>query len=136
MLIDTNVWSELTRPKPEARVIAFLAGNRERCLLSTIVLAEMEYGIAKAADPTRRSRLIAFRDRVQTICGDRIVTPDETTAAIWGRLKAQLEKSGETIADMDLLIASQAIGAGVPLVTRNLSDMERTGAAIINPWKP
>lgn len=136
MLIDTNVWSELARPRPEPKVIAFLAANRAHCTLSTIVLAEMEYGIAKARDATHRSRLIAFRNRIETLFIDRIIMPDEPTAVVWGRLKAELERAGNKIADMDLLIASQAIAAGVPIVTRNISDMARTGAAIINPWEP
>ena len=136
VLIDTNVWSELARPRPEPKVIAFLAANRANCTLSTIVLAEMEYGIAKAIDATHRSRLIAFRNRIETLFIDRIIKPDEATAVVWGRLKAELERAGHIIADMDLLIASQAIAAGIPVVTRNVSDFARTGAAIVNPWEP
>lgn len=135
MLIDTNVWSELARPRPDERVLRFMDENRRPCFLSTIVLCEIEYGIAKATDPAHRRRLLTWFDTIHIWCEDRILKPDQATAAIWGRLKASLQARGEGIADMDLLIASQAIAAGMPLVTRNLSDMERTGAIIVNPWE-
>ncbi len=134
MLIDTNVWSELAKPKPEKRVLDFMSENRCPCFLSTIVLSEIEYGIAKATDPAHRRRLLAWFDAINARCEDRILEPDQATAAIWGKLKASLESQGQVIADMDLLIASQAIAAGMPLATRNVGHMGRTGANIINPW--
>jgi toxin FitB len=108
--------------------------NDRSCFLSTIVLSEIEYGIAKARDNAHRRRLLTWFDAIHTRCEGRMLLPDETTAAIWGKLKAELERRGQLIADLDLLIASQAIAAGMPLVTRNISDMTRTGAVIINPW--
>lgn len=135
MLIDTNVWSELARPRPDARVVAFLTPLRSRVYLSTIVLAEMEFGIAKAPDPVRRERLTQLKNRVVQQCADRMLAPDHKAARIWGELRARLRRAGTPIADMDLMIASQAIAAGMPLVTRNVSDMARTGAVIINPWE-
>ena len=136
MLIDANVWSELTRPKPELAVVQFLHENRDRLFLSIIVMAELEFGIANAPDPTRRERLARFADEVLTRCEDRILMPDLETAAVWGRLKAELKAKGKPIEDIDLLIAAQAIAAGMPLVTRNISDMARTGVLIVNPWSP
>jgi toxin FitB len=134
VLIDTNVWSELTRPRPDTRVVDFLIANESRLYLSTLVLAEIEFGIAKAPDPVRAARLLENRNDVLLRVGDRILQPDFLMATVWGKLKAGLEARGQIIADMDLLIAAQAIGAGMPLVTRNISDMERTGAVILNPW--
>jgi toxin FitB len=135
VLVDTNVWSELTRPRPEPRVAAFLAANVTGCFLSTIVMAEMEFGIAKDPSPARRVRRRDWVTDIASWCEGRVLAPGPDAAAVWGRLKAQLEASGTLIADMDLLIASQAIAAGMPLVTRNISDMARTGAVIINPWE-
>ena len=136
MLIDSNVWSELTRPRPNPIVARFLSDNRERLYLSTIVMGELEFGIANAPDPIRRERLIEFADRLLARCEGRIVAPGLDTAAVWGRLKFELESSGNRIEDVDLLIAAQAIASGMVLVTRNISDMARTGAVIINPWEP
>jgi toxin FitB len=135
VLIDTNVWSELAKPKPEKRVLDFMTENDRSCFLSTIVLSEIEYGIAKASDDSHRRRLLTWFDAIHARCKGRILLPDETTATIWGKLKAELERRGQLIADMDLLIASQAIAAGMPLVTRNVTHMERTGAFIVSPWE-
>ncbi|MBX9643402.1 MAG: PIN domain-containing protein [Novosphingobium sp.] len=135
MLIDANVWSELTRPRPDPAVVEFLHRNREQLYLSTIVMAEVEFGIANAPDPVRRERLIEFADRLLARCGNRLLSPELETAAVWGRLRFKLRAKGERIEDIDLLIAAQAIAAGMPLVTRNISDMARTGAVIVNPWQ-
>jgi predicted nucleic acid-binding protein len=135
VLIDTNVWSELTRSRPDTRVVDFLIANEDRLYLSTLVLAEIEFGIAKAPDPVRTARLLDNRDDVVLRVGDRILQPDFLMATVWGKLKTGLEARGQIIADMDLLIASQAIAAGMPLATRNAGHMARTGAIIVNPWE-
>ena len=135
MLIDTNVWSELLRIRPEPRVVSFLAENRDRLVLSAIVAGEMEFGIAKETDPSRRKQYELFLEDVRTLSEDRLLKPDLESARVWGIVKARLKKAGKPIADIDLLIAAQAIAADMPLVTRNISDMARTGATIINPWQ-
>ena len=134
VLIDTNVWSELTRPRPDPTVVEFLAAHDAELYLSTIVLAEIEFGIAKASDPIRADRLTRSRNDIVLRVAERILHPDFLTATVWGKLKAGLEKDGKPIADIDLLISAQAIAADFPLVTRNVGDMARTGARIINPW--
>ena len=135
MLIDTNVWGELTRPRPDERVINFLAANESSLHLSTIVLAEIEFGIAKASDPIRAERLLGNRNDIVLRVADRILLPDFLTATVWGKLKAVLEGKGEPIPDFDLLICAQAIAAEMPVVTRNGRHMARTGALIVNPWE-
>jgi predicted nucleic acid-binding protein len=136
VLIDTNVWSELTRPRPDENVVAFLAANESSLHLSTIVLAEIEFGIAKAADPVRSQRLLESRNAIVLRAADRILQPDFLTATVWGKLKAELDGKGAPIPDFDLMICAQAIAAGMPVVTRNAGHMARTGARIINPWEP
>lgn len=135
MLIDTNVWGELTRPKPNDRVVAFLSANEDRLHLSTIVLAEIEFGIAKTADPVRSLRLLDSRNDIVLRVTDRILFPDFLTCTVWGKLKAELNGKGEPIPDFDLLICAQAIAADMPVVTRNVGHMVRTGVIIINPWE-
>ena len=134
MLIDTNVWSELTRPRPDPNVLNFLIANEASLHLSTLVLAEIEYGIAKAPDSIRKARLSKHRDDIVLRVAGRILRPDPLSATIWGKLRAALEGNGEPIPDFDLMIGAQAIAAAMPVVTRNTGHLARTGAVIINPW--
>jgi predicted nucleic acid-binding protein len=136
MLIDTNVWSELLRPRPLPAAIELLSARQSDVFLSTIVVAEMEFGIAKTKDPVRRGILRDFLDDILQRCEDRLVAPDLSAAKVFGAVKARLRADGNPIADLDLMIAAQANSSGMPLVTRNVSDMARTGADIINPWAP
>ncbi len=135
MLIDTNVWGELTRPRPDPNVVDFLKANESRLYLSVLVLAEIEFGIAKASDPAHAERLLRARNAIVLRTADRILQPDFLTATIWGKLKAALHGDGKPIPDFDLMISAQAIAAEMPVVTRNGGHMARTGAVIVNPWE-
>lgn len=135
MLIDTNVWSELVRQQPDPAVLAFLGTRRDELHLSTVVVAEMEYGLARHPDPVRRKVLRAFIDDLTLRCEGRIVGVTVDTAKVFGEIKARLRAEGQIIAELDALIAAQAVSAAMPLATRNVSDMARTGAHIINPWE-
>jgi toxin FitB len=136
MLLDTNVWSEVLRPKPNQAVLELLAKLRSELRLSTIVLAELEFGIARASDPSRKKILRDFVDDILIRFADRLIAPDSATALAFGETKARLFAAGTPIADLDLMIAAQAIATGMPLVTRNVADMARTGVTILNPWEP
>ncbi|QMW21533.1 PIN domain-containing protein [Sandaracinobacteroides saxicola] len=132
MLIDTNVWSELTRPRPDAKVLNWITAHFDKCILSAMVIAEMRYGIAFADDPARRIRLQTFHD---DLLGKFRVTPfDDRAAAAWGPMRADLQRRGKLIGERDMLIAAHALALDTPLVTRDVSDMAKTGTTIINPW--
>jgi predicted nucleic acid-binding protein len=134
VLVDANVWSELTRPRPEPQLSAWIGGHFGECLLSTIVLAEIRYGIALAPDD-RRAALRSFLDDLLLRLGDRVVDFDASAADAFGALRARLKVAGQLIGERDMLIAGHALSLGVPLVTRNVSDMARTGASIVNPLR-
>ena len=132
VLIDTNVWSELARQRPNPGVRAWLAANMDQCILSAIVVAEIRYGIAQAPDAAARVRLQQFLDDLLIRLP---VTPfDDAAAQAWGPLRADLQRRGKLIGERDMLIAAHALSLQAPLVTRDVSDMARTGATIINPW--
>jgi toxin FitB len=135
VLIDTNVWSELSKGQPDPSVIGFVASNCERSVLSTIVIAEMRFGVARVKDSARHARLNDWLDDLLEKYTDRLLPFDLDAAITYGDLKARLSATGTPIAELDLLIAAQAVAANIPLVTRNVADMARTGATIINPWQ-
>ncbi len=135
MLIDTNVWSELTRRKPDSNVLHWIEEHFGECVLSAIVLAEMRYGIALTDERARREELQTFHDDLLAKLHRPIAPFDDDAASAWASLRATLQRTGKLIGERDMLIAAHAVGLGVPLVTRNVSDMARTGAVIINPWQ-
>lgn len=135
VLIDTNVWSELSRPRPNQNVAMWMGGNITKCILSAIVLGEIQFGIANNVDISRRRDLEMFRDDILQKLGC-VVTPfDADAASVWGPLRAKLKQAGKLIGERDMLIAAHALSLGVPLVTRNVEEMAKTGAIIVNPWE-
>jgi toxin FitB len=134
VLIDTNVWSELSRNQPDERVIGWMRANFDSCLLSALVLAEIRYGI-ELSEGTRRRELMDFLDDLLWRLADKVINFDAVAAGAWAPLRAELKRTGNLICERDMLIAAHAISLGVPLVTRNVAEMRRTGASIINLWE-
>lgn len=133
MLIDTNVWSELSRPHPDKRVTAWMREHFDACVMSAIVLGEVLYGIASAKDERRRD-LQTFLDDLLDRLGGSVAAFDTDAAIVWGPLRARLKVAGQLFGERDMLIAAHALALGVPLVTRNGSEMARSGVTVIDPW--
>jgi predicted nucleic acid-binding protein len=135
VLIDTNVWSELSRPLPDPNVAEWVRENFDRSKLSAIVLGEIQYGIALATG-ARRAELSDFLDDLMRRLGGEVLDFDGSAALAWGSMRARLKQSGDLFGERDMLVAAHALSLDMPLVTRNDSEMVRSGARIINPWKP
>jgi predicted nucleic acid-binding protein len=131
-LIDTVTLSELRKQKRDPNVVAWFERQRTADLfLSVISIGEIERGIARqrATDPGFADALAAWLDRVLTLYGERIVPFDLRTARRWGALSAA---HGNDSAD--LMIAATALENGLTVVTRNVSDFEPTGVAVLDPF--
>ena len=135
MLIDTNVWSELSRPRPDENVSRWMRAHFGSWKLSVIVLGEVRYGIA-LAEGARQRDLQTFLDDLLDKLPTGIEDFDGLAAQTWGTLRARLKRTGALFGERDMLIASHALALGIPIVTRNVSEMARSGADIINPWEP
>lgn len=103
--------------------------------VSTLTFGELEKGIAKLATTRRRAALEkwfgALRERFQ----GRVLAVDDVVALEWGRISARVEREGRPVPVVDALIAATAIVHGLAVVTRNTSDIARTGAPIVDPWE-
>ncbi len=131
-LIDTVTLSELRRRQRDPVVVAWFERQRTTDLyLSVISIGEIERGIARqrATDPGFADALAAWLDRVLALYGERIVPFDLGTARRWGALSAALGNDSA-----DLMIAATALEHGLTVVTRNRSDFEPTGAAVLDPF--
>ena len=134
-LLDTNVVSEWTKPRPNLGVIAWLADvDEDRVFLSTITLAELRYGVETMGDGARRRRIEEWlcHELTQRFEG-RILRVDESVADAWGRIVAKRQAIGRRIEPMDAFIAAAAAVHGLTVVTRNASDFEPSVKAL-NPW--
>ncbi len=122
-LLDTNVVSELVRPRPNPGLIEWLAGRDEdQIFLSVVTLAELRYGIARLPG-----------ELLQRFEG-RILPVDDDVALAWGDVTAECAAQGRPIEAMDGLVAATARVHGLELVTRNARDFEAALTSVHNPW--
>jgi predicted nucleic acid-binding protein len=135
-LLDTNVLSELRRPRPEPRVIAFVSSlPLEQVYISSITLAEIRYGIERAGDYSRR---IALNDwlinEIRPMFHQRVLQVTEDILLKWRLLVEEGRKVGHTYSQPDILIAATAIQYALTVVTRDRSHYDKAGVTVINPW--
>jgi toxin FitB len=135
-LLDTCLVSELVKKEPNPEVVNWLDEQDEQKLfLSVLNLGELQKGISKLPDGTKKEELQAWvaLDLVERFTG-RILEIDLETALCWGRLQGEAEQAGEKLPVMDSLIAATATAHGLVVVTRNVKDIERCGVRVCNPW--
>lgn len=135
-LLDTNVVSELIKPKPEPKVQQWIDSTDENLLyLSVLTLGEVRKGIAVLATVSRRTSLEAWlnNDLVVRFAG-RILSIDQEVADRWGWISGKAVIAGMPLAVIDGLLAATAMHFNMTLVTRNTKDVVGTGVPVFNPW--
>ena len=135
-LLDTNVVSEWTKPRPNAGVIAWLAeADEDRIFISVITIAELRHGIERLPAGARRNRLDTWlKEQVPLRFEERLLAVDVDTANVWGRVMAQGQAAGHPPGTMDAFIAATVLRHDMTLVTRNVSDFAPLGIRLVNPW--
>lgn len=135
-LLDTNVISELRRPRPEARVVAFVAAQPlETLFVSAVTFAEIRYGIEMIGDPIRRTELNDWlAHKVRPMFDQRVLALSEDVMFKWRLLVEDGRKSGHTFSQPDLIIAATGLHHGLTVVTRDASDYARARVPVFNPW--
>lgn len=128
-LVDTNVLSELVRPRPNAGVDRWCRTQARLCL-SVVTVEEIEYGLSWRPKPKIQTWWVEF---VSDHC---VVVPlDAAIAQQAGRLRGQLQAAGVVRTQADMLIAATASHLGATLVTRNSADFSGCGIAVFNPFE-
>lgn len=135
-LLDTNVVSEWTKPRPDTGVVAWLAeADEDRVFISVVTLAELRHGIERMPAGARRDRLDAWLTEQMPLRFEaRVLSVDAEIANSWGRIMAQGQAVGRPVGTMDAFIAATAEQHDLTLVTRNVSDFDTLGIRLINPW--
>ena len=135
-LLDTNVLSELRRPKPDQRVVAFVTDcPLEELHISVVTLAEIRFGIELVDEPNHRAALNDWLTRkVRPMFDGRVLQITEDIMLKWRLLVEDGRKTGHTFSQPDLIIAATAIHHGLTVVTRDRSDYDKARAPFFNPW--
>jgi predicted nucleic acid-binding protein len=131
-LLDTNVISELRKPKPHGAVVAWLSSIDDNCLfLSAVTIAEIQIGIeiTRDQDEAKAAEIEAWLDLVS---GSYNVLPmDAATFRAWARL---MHHRSDTVYE-DAMIAATAKLHNLTVVTRNVADFKPFGVPVLNPFK-
>jgi toxin FitB len=135
-LLDTNILSELRRPKPEPKVVAFVEAQRlEQLYISTVTLAEIRFGIEILPDVRRRSELNDWlAHKVRPMFEQRVLPITEDVMLKWRLLVEEGRKVGHTFSQPDLIIAATAQHHGLTVVSRDVDDYAKARVKVFNPW--
>jgi len=131
-LLDTNVVSELARPRPKKEVLRFLQDADG--FLSVVSLHELRHGAELLKDSVRRRKLLDWLNGLRSQYAKNILPVDAEIAEAAAVLRAERAKSGRILHIEDALIAATAQVCSMTLVTRNIKDFEGCGVKLINPW--
>jgi toxin FitB len=135
-ILDTNVLSELMRPKPSARVAAWVAAQPARELCTTAITeAEIFYGIHLLANGKRQEALLAGAEAMfaEDFAG-RVLGFESDAARVFAQVAARRRALGRPISHADAQIAAIAQVRGMKLATRNVADLEEYGVETVDPW--
>jgi len=133
-LIDTNVCSEPAKPTPDPHVVAWMRRHEGSLYVSSITIGEIRRGIERLAEGKRKARLQVWLQSICDCMKGRVLSFNTSTAHVWGQLKANWDKSGIGVPDLDSQLAATAHRYSLTIVTRNISDFEKTGVKVINPF--
>jgi predicted nucleic acid-binding protein len=129
IVLDTNVISELMRPRPRAEVVTFVRERKRGSLFTT------EINRAALPDGRRRAALSAAADAMfaEDFAG-RILPFGPEAAARYPEIVLARRRAGKPIEGFDALIAATALGAGACVATRDTGGFAGCGLVLLNPW--
>jgi predicted nucleic acid-binding protein len=133
-LVDTNVFSELAKAKPNEQVVTWLREHETELYLSTISIGEIRRGIEGLPAGKRKKALQAWFGALCKRMEGRILSFNTSTAHVWGQLMAVWDKKGTAVPSLDSQLAATAHRHKLTMVTRNVADFKNTGVKVINPF--
>ena len=127
-LLDTNIVSDLVK-HPNGKIAGLIStvGEAEVCT-SIIVAAELRFGAAKKKSPQLTAQLDAV------LAAMDVLALEAPVDAVYGSIRAELERIGQPIGSNDLLIAAQALALNLTLVTDNEREFSRVESLRVENW--
>jgi len=130
-LLDTNVVSELRKPRPSDLVLQWLKQTPvSKLFISVVTVGEIQSGIEMTRDQDieKAKSIESWLDQVMET--SQIVDLDARAFRIWAKL---MHRQSNSLIE-DALIAASAISNQLTVVTRNVGDFERFGLKVVNPF--
>jgi len=128
-LIDTNICIYIINQHPVELVRKFKKVSIDDIGISSITVSELQYGISKSRHREKnQQRLNEF------LVPMKILAFDENAAICYGDIRYQLEKQGQIIGPLDLLIAAHAVSEGLIMVTNNNKEFKRINNLTVENW--
>jgi predicted nucleic acid-binding protein len=137
-LLDTNILSELRKPRPAFEVVSYFAQRASvELFISVVNVAEVRFGISVAKDPAKVKDLAEWlNSTLLSLFNGRIMPVNEAILLRWRILLETGRKAGRIFPQPDLFLAATALEHDPTLVTRNTSDFAgMDGLKLLNPWE-
>jgi tRNA(fMet)-specific endonuclease VapC len=128
-LLDTNICIYLIKRKPPEVLQRFRQLQPGSVFISSVTTSELYYGAQKSQRV--QTNLEALNNFLLPF---RIVDYDESASFLYGELRADLEKRGQQIEPLDMMIAAHALSLDMPLVTNNTKEFERVKGLKLENW--
>jgi tRNA(fMet)-specific endonuclease VapC len=128
-LLDTNICIYLIKKQPERVVQRLRSLDISTVGVSSITVAELQYGVAKSNRPEQNALALAA-----LLAPLDVLAFDDAAAAVYGTVRAGLERAGTPIGSMDLLIAAHALALGRTVVTNNTREFSRVAGLKVENW--
>jgi len=128
-MLDTNICIYIIKKKPIKVLKQLKKTKSDDVCISSITLSELEYGIQKSAFPEKNKLALT-----EFLIPLTILPYNELAASEYGKIRAELEKTGNVIGSMDMLIGAHALSANLSLITNNIKEFKRIKNLKIKNW--
>jgi predicted nucleic acid-binding protein len=137
IVLDTNVISEVFKPKPDTRVVAWLESATGDIAITAITLAELLARVRRLPDGQRKAALMMAIDAAPEPyrASGAVLAFDESVADLHAGILVTRERIGRPISMVDAQIAAICRFHGAACATRNSGDFAHTGIDLIDPWR-
>lgn len=128
-MLDTDICIYTIKRRPESVKWQFAQKKMAEICISAITYAELSFGVRNSSDPEKnRSALLSFTMYLG------LAQFGAEAAEEYGEIRSYLQRRGELIGPMDMLLAAHAKSLGLILVTNNVQEFERVPGLMVENW--